>query len=198
MKRKKLLTLGMILVCILSGCGEPSAETAELSNDEKQFFTDFIQEIENYGFLLSDYEVPRNVNIGEVLYGGAGFGVGIPDEDIPIYLEAAGQEELYTDCLKMTRQDIEEFLQRKLGIGLEDMSSPLDMVYVAGTDSYYNQAGDTNYAPFSCTGGTREGDTYMLHFAPAADWVEGLGDRETVLVKTEGGYRFLSNHTVTE
>lgn len=247
MKRKKLLAMGMFLMLVLGGCGnpggpdesvtdgmsqesslgteqsvensvpseqsqeddrepeqpvessvEPTEEAAELTDDEKQFFTDFIQEKENYGFLLSDYDVPRDVNIGEVFYGGAGFGEEIPEEDIPIYLEAVGEEELYLDCVKMTRPDIEEFLQRKLGLGLEDMSSPLDMVYVAETDSYYNQAGDTNYAPFSCTGGTREGDTYRLHFTPAADWLEGFGDRETILVKTENDYRFLSNHTVTE
>lgn len=238
MKRKKLFAIGMIMVCILGGCGnvgggpagdstegtveessaepeqsnessaeaeqltessaELSAEAAELSEDEKQFFTDFIQERENYGFLLSDYDVPKDVNIGEVFYSGAGFGEWIPEEEIPLYLEAAEQEEIYTDCLKLTRQGIEDFLQRKLGIGLDDMSCPLDMLYIAQTDSYYNQAGDTNYAPFSCTGGIREGDTYTLHFTPAVDWLEGFGDRETVLVKTEDGYRFLSNHTVAE
>lgn len=176
----------------------PSAETAELDDDEKQFFTEFIQEVENYGFLLSDYDVPRDVKLEEVFYGGAGFGEWIPEEDIPLYLEAAGTEEIYTDCLKLPGQDIEDFLQRKLGIGLEDMSSPLDMLYLAKTDSYYHEAGDTNYAPFACTGGIRQGDTYTLHFTPAADWLEGFGDRETVLLKTGDGYRFLSNHIVTE
>lgn len=234
MKGKKCFVAGMVMACLLSGCGniedftadgntegtteeystetgqqpessaegsaeeEPSAEAAELSEEEKQFFTDFIQERENYGFLLSDYDVPQDVNISEVLYSGAGFGECIPEEDVPLYLEAAQQEMIETDCLKLTRQGIEELLQRKLGIGLEDMSSPLDMLYLAETDSYYHQAGDTNYAPFACTGGIREGDTYKLHFTPAADWLEGFGDRETVLVKTEDGYSFLSNHTVAE
>ncbi|MDE7222929.1 MAG: hypothetical protein K2O34_03995 [Acetatifactor sp.] len=230
MNRKNWFVIGMIMVCLLSGCGNtgdaaadgnteetaedrstetgqpsessgeapaeevPPAEAAELSEEEKQFFTDFIQANENYGFLLSDYDVPEDVNIVEVLYSGAGFGEWIPEEDIPLYLEAAQQEALQTDCMKLTRQGIEELLQRKLGIGLEDMSGPLDMLYLAETDSYYNEAGDTNYAPFACTGGIREGETYRLHFAPAADWLEGYGDRETVLVKTEDGYRFLSNH----
>lgn len=260
MKRRKLLAVGVIMVCMFSGCGnisggpagggtdveesstqseqpqeggagtgqlqesgaesgrpeessaessaeasaesqpekEPSADAAELSDDEKQFFTDFIQEMENYGFLLSDYDTPRDVNIGEVFYGGAGFGEGIPDEDIPLYLEATGTEEIYTDCLKLPRQGVEDLVLRKLGVGLEDMGSPLEMVYIAETDSYYNQAGDTNYAPFACISGIRQGDTYTLRFTPAVDWLEGFGDRETVLVKTEDGYRFLSNHTVGE
>lgn len=260
MKNKKFFAMGMIMVCLLSGCGNagggsasaggtegvpgdsapgsvesstvadnpvesspensieavnPSESNTEssavvdnpsdnpgeevaLSEEEKQFFTEFIQEMENYGFLLSDYDDPKDVNIGEVFYSGAGFGEEIPEEDISLYLEAISQEELYLDCLKLPRQGIEELLQRKLGIGLEAMSSPLDMVYLAETDAYYNQAGDTNYAPFSCTEGSRVGDTYTLHFTPAVDWLEGFGDRETVVVKAEDGYRFLSNHTLTE
>lgn len=252
MKKKKLFVMGLIMVCLLNGCGnagggsasadgtegmsgnsapgsvesstvtdnpvesspedsmgaeepsesdnlsENSGEAVALSEEERQFFTEFIQERENYGFLLSDYDDPKDVNIGEVLYSGAGFGEEIPEEDIPLYLEAVSEEELYLDCVKLPRQDIEELLQRKLGIGLEAMSNPLDMVYLAETDSYYNQAGDTNYAPFSCTEGSRAGDIYTLRFTPAVDWLEGFGDRETVVVKTEDGYRFLSNHTLTE
>ncbi|MDE5747302.1 MAG: hypothetical protein K2I21_06970, partial [Acetatifactor sp.] len=131
-----------------------------------------------------------------VLYGGAGFGEEIPEEDIPLYLAQTQQEEVYTDCTKMTRQDIEDFLQRKLGVGLEDMSRPLEMVYVDQTDAYYHQAGDTNYVPFACTGGTRQGDTYTLHFTPAADWFTGFGDCETVLIKTGDDYRFISNRAL--
>lgn len=219
MKRKQFFAMGMVMICILGGCGnvggpegapedssveseqsipgdtEPE-QSVELSEDEKTFFTDFIQERENYGFLLSEYDVPEDVNLGELLYGGAGFGEGIPEEDIPLYLAQTQQEEVYTDCTKMTRQDIENFLQRKLGVGLEDMSRPLEMVYVAQTDAYYNEAGDTNYVPFACTGGTRQGDTYTLHFTPAADWFTGFGDCETVLVKTGDDYRFISNRAL--
>ena len=245
MKRRQFFAMGMIMVCILGGCGNgggsegapenssveseqsipgdtepeqsagnstessvessdestaeetPAAESSvELSEDEKAFFTDFIQELENYGFLLSEYDAPEDVNLGEVLYGGAGFGEWIPEEDIPLYLAQTQQEEVYTDCTKMTRQDIEDFLQRKLGVGLEDMSRPLEMVYVDQTDAYYHQAGDTNYVPFACTGGTRQGDTYTLHFTPAADWFTGYGDCETVLVKTGDDYRFISNRAL--
>lgn len=249
MKRKQFFAMGMVMICILGGCGNVSGsegvpedssveseqsipgdteseqsvgnltessvessveslgestaeetpvveDSVELSEDEKTFFTDYIQERENYGFLLSEYDAPEDVNLGEVLYGGAGFGEGIPEEDIPLYLAQTQQEEVYTDCTKMTRQGIEDFLQRKLGVGLEDMSRPLEMVYVAQTDAYYNEAGDTNYIPFACTGGTRQGDTYTLHFTPAADWYTGFGDCETVLVKTGDDYRFISNRAL--
>lgn len=177
--------------------GSSEETSRELSEEEREFFTDFIQEMGNYGFLLSEYEIPGDVNLSEVLYSGAGFGVGIPEEDIPLYLEKTQEEEIYTDCVKMSRQDIDDFLKGKTGLGLDEMNHSPDMVYLKETDAYYNQAGDTNYLPFACTGGTTQGYTYRLHFTPAADWAEGEGDRETVLIKTDGGYLFLSNHILT-
>lgn len=255
MKIVKSLAAGMIVMCVLSGCGnvggaptgdggqtveessmpqessvndptesssaEPADETpaesltesspeenssedaaadeTELTEEEQTFFTDYIQDKENYGFLLSEYDAPEDVNLFEVLYSGAGFGEWIPEEDRALYLNKVQQDEIYTDCQKMSRQDIDDFLQRKLGLGLADMTVPLEMVYLEETDAYYNEAGDTNYIPFACTGGTRQGDTYTLRFTPAADWAMGSGgDRETVLVKTEDGYRFVSNRILAQ
>ncbi len=178
---------------------ESQEEPIILSREEITFFTRFIQERENYGFLLSEYNVPEDVDLGEVLYSGAGFGEGIPEEDIPLYLAAAGQEWLETDCLKFPVQSIEEFVQRKLGIGFKDIRKPSEWwVYVAETDSYYQEAGDTNFTLFSCIGGVKKGDVYTLRFAPEADWKEWMDDRETVLIKGEKGYRFLSNRFLTD
>lgn len=176
-----------------------SEEQVILGQEDITFFTRFIQESENYGFLLSEYDDPKDVDLDQVLYGGAGIGEAIPEEDIPIYLAAVGQERLETDCLKLPAQDIEEFVQRKLGIGFKDMSRPLEWWwYVAETDSYYHEAGDTNFTLFSCIGGVRKGDIYTLRFAPEADWREWMDDRETVLIKTGNGYRFLSNRCLTD
>lgn len=208
MKIVKSLAAGMIVMCVLSGCGNvgdaptgdggQTVEETELTEEEQTFFTDYIQDKENYGFLLSEYDAPEDVNLFEVLYSGAGFGEEIPEEDKALYLNKVQQDEIYTDCLKMSRQDIDDFLRRKLGLGLADMTDPLDMVYLEETDAYYNQAGDTNYLPFACTGGTRQGDIYTLRFTPAADWAMGAGDREAVLVKTEDSCRFVSNHILAQ
>ncbi len=176
----------------------PSAKPAELSAAECQFFTDFIQKTENYGFLLSDYDEPQDVDLNQVFYTGAGIGEGIPEEDLLQYLAAAGQEELMTDCLKLPRQSVEDFLQRKLGIGLEEMRTPFEWLYLPETDSYYREAGDTNYFLFSCVEGRRQGNTYTLCFAPEEDWGALFSGCETVLVETEAEYRFVSNHFLTE
>lgn len=79
---------------------------------------------------------------------------------------------------------------------MADSRKPLEWVYLPEFDSYCQQAGDTNYASFCCVGGSRRGDTYTLRFTPAKDWYTWRGDCETVLVKTEDGYRFCSNHSL--
>lgn len=170
-----------------------------LGKEEITFFTGFIQDNENYGFLLSEYDKPEDVNLDEVFYNGAGIGESLPLGEESIYLEAAGYEQVETDCIKLTTENIKEFVRRKLGIEFQDMNRSLEWgVYAAETDSYYFEAGDTNYMRFTCSGGVREGNTYTLRFIPESGWNEWAGgDRETVLVKTENGYHFLSNHLLT-
>ncbi len=217
--KKRLLSLSAILcMFLLCGCttaeapkdenlnvndGQPSAahseettpaEPVELSDDEIQFFTDFIRQDDNYGFLLSEYDAPKDVNLEEVLYNGAGFGVAIPEEELPSYLAAIRQDDIYLDCIKLPKKDIQELLQNKLGIGLEDITMVLNWTYLPEYESYYHEAGDTNYVPFSCLGGSKSGDTYTLRFTSDPDWSTIVESCETVLIKSGNGYQFLSNH----
>lgn len=178
--------------------GQSPEETTVLSQEEKAFFTDFVQKRENYGFLLSDYDTPGEVDLQEVLYCGADFGEPIPQEDVPLYLAAAQKEFIETDCVKFPRQDLETFLEKKMGIGLGEVSRPFEWLYIPELDAYFHEAGDSNYVYFSCTAGERQGDIFILRFSPVNEWDQWLGERETVLVKTEEGYRFLSNHVLEQ
>lgn len=49
-----------------------TGKPVRLTQEEIQFFTEFIQKMENYGFLLSAYDAPEYVNLDEVFYSGAG------------------------------------------------------------------------------------------------------------------------------
>lgn len=177
---------------------ESVEEPIALSDDEKKLFTDFIRERENYGFVLSEYDVPEKVDLSEVLYSGAGFGEPIPEEEIPLYLEATRNEFMDTDCLKFPQKSIDEFLQRKLGIRFDDLQRPFEWTYLSDTDSYYNMAGDTNYVLLSCEEGSRKGDTYTLRFVPEDDWYPVFFSTETVVEETNDGYHFISNHILME
>ena len=66
------------------------------------------------------------------------------------YLKIVGDEEIYTDCTRLTTGQINEFLEEKLGLTLKDMSRELSWVYLPDSDAWVWQHGDTNYMNFSC------------------------------------------------
>lgn len=172
---------------------QDAAELTPLSEEEIQFFTDLIQKMENYGFLLSAYDTPEDVDLGEVFYSGAGIDEVMSDEEIEAYLAERQQEEIYTDCVKVSRERIDAFLRAKLGIGLEEIRTPFPWFYLSEFDSYYHEAGDTNYTPYDCVEGVREGDLYTLRFHTDWFWEDPRSDCETVIRKSGEEYQFVSN-----
>lgn len=73
----------------------------ELENRELQDFTIWINQGDdygNYGFLLSEYEKPQDVDLNEVFYAGAGLDVRqLSSEEEAAYLKAVNEEEIYTE-----------------------------------------------------------------------------------------------------
>lgn len=165
-----------------------------LTEDELLFFSDFIQKMGNYGFLLSEYNAPEQVNLDEVFYSGAGITSEMSQEEVEAYLAYTGQEEIYTDCIRIRREDADAFLLEKLGIGLDEIPDGFPWIYLAEFDSYYHEAGDTNYMEHLCIDGTRSGDIYTLHFRSNDRWGTFQNDYETQLQKVGDEYHFVSNH----
>ena len=54
---------------------------------------------DHYGFFLSDYRNPTEINWSEVLYNGAGISVQPGKKELDAYLEASGMDELYTEIM---------------------------------------------------------------------------------------------------
>lgn len=176
-----------------------------LSDEEIAEFTKFVTEADgygNYGFLLSVYDSPEKINLEEVFYTGAGIKTeALSEEEEKAYLKAAGYEEIYTDVTKLTTAQINEVLLRRTGLSYEQMANPLSWTYLPEYDAYYHEAGDTNYTPYTCIGGTVENEKrFRLQFR-RDEMREGAYreiDTVTVLEKTEEGYRFISNRLMTE
>ena len=104
----------------------------ELSKQELQDFTSWISAKDNYGFLLSEYERPQDINLDEVFYAGAGLeSSSLKEEETAAYLEANEQEEIYTDTIRLSTKQIQEFVLEKTGIVYEDMAIPLSWIYLA-------------------------------------------------------------------
>ena len=170
----------------------------ELSNEELRAFTKWINESSNgnYGFLLSEYTRPEDVDLSQALYTGAGVETApLSKEEEEAYLKITGDEEIYTDCTRLTTEQIDEILERKLGLTLDDMSQELPWVYLPDFDSWVWQHGDTNYMNFTCVSGRQTGaDTYELNCVPGDEnYTPYVPSCRLTLQGKEGDYRFLSN-----
>ena len=170
----------------------------ELSDEELNNFTDFFQSYENYGFLLSDYTTPIDVDLNEVFYCGAGIAAHVLSDDV----EAAYEQEtgwtieLDVECL--TTRQIDDLLIEKTGYSLEEMNKTLEWVYLEQYDSYIGQHGDTNYIPFVCISGKRiEEDVFELKYQSVYEFQGELicGDYHGVVTLRKNGenYLFISN-----
>lgn len=172
-------------------------ETRELSSKELQDFTYYINQWDNNGFLLSQYAAPEEVDIEEVLYNGAGMeNVSMTEEEASTYLNAKEGLTIETDCTKLTTQQIDDFLNRKMGISFADVTKELSWIYLQEYDCFVSQHGDTNFAAFTCAKGTQIGeDTYILNCAANDGYIS---DCEVELRKVGNDYQFVSNRFKNE
>lgn len=170
-------------------------KSRELTQEEIAFFDEYLSLRENSGFLLSTYKSAEEIDLHELFYNGAGMSNwGLTEEEAEDYLNAAGADEIYTDVRHLTTSQIDAFLLEKTGLSYEQMQKKLDWVYSAQTDTWYYQAGDTNWRPFACVGGTVADDIYTLYMQ-AMDREPGYRAElyATVLKKNGDGYQFISN-----
>ena len=185
-----------------SGEGEKTAAgyPRELLRGELLAFTNWINQGDNYGnygFLLSEYTDPADADLNQILYTGAGMeSQPLTSEEQQAYLKATGLPEISTDITRLTTSQINEFLERKLGLSMKDMRGDFDWVYLENTDAWVHEHGDTNYTPFTCVSGQEtEKGVYELSCVP--------GDGQTdlslyppcrlTLAKHDDDYRILSN-----
>lgn len=176
----------------ISSANTSGEKVRELSVDELKLLNEFINADNNYGFLLSEYAAAEEINLNEVLYNGTGqTGKPLTDKEIAAYLKASGMEEIDTDITKLTTQEINTYLSKKLGITMGEITGPFDWTYVKEFDSWYSMAGDTNFTTFTVTSGRQVlGDLLELECVADYEWTS---DCRVTLRKTGEGYQFVSN-----
>lgn len=164
--------------------------SVKLSDEELDYFTDFLSSMENYGFLLSKYTTPADIDLNEVFYCGAGISThSLTDDEQKAYEQESGWT-IELDVERLTTKQINDFLLEKTGCSLEDMNHPLTWTYLEQYDSYIGQHGDTNYLGFICTGGERIGeDVIEIHYQSEYGGYEGT----LTLRKSGENYLFVSN-----
>lgn len=167
-----------------------------LTEEELEEYTEWIQDISSYGFLLSDWEDPAQINLYQVFYNGAGVAREGTEEEKQAYMERNDQPEIYTDFIAMDQAEVDEVLLEKVGLTYDQLvekgSRGMEDAHYTETDSFCLERGDTNYIPFGCVDGTVDADgTTVTLYCEGDDWVRLC---EVKVETTSGHRRFLSNH----
>ena len=170
----------------------------KLTEEELQEYTGWIQDVSNYGFLLSDWGNPTQINLLEVFYGGAGISHEGTEEQIQAYLNRYEEEGIYTDFWVIDKADMDIFLLEKVGLTYDELlmkgNESLEGIYYPETDCFCLQAGDTNYCMFTCTDGVlNEEGTEVTLQCEGDYWVSKC---ETVVNIVGGTKAIVSNHII--
>lgn len=186
----------------IPGAQEESGDQAgarELDAEKCAELQDFLNEDGSYGFLLSIYDRPEDLDAGQVFYIGAGLELAeVTKEERQAYLEQTGREEA-VNLFKLTAQQVNDYLQYRAGISVEELSVQPDWVYIEEYDSYYICHGDedTNICTFEVLDAAVQGNYYRIHYRAkreAAD-LDGwhIPVYEAVIKKNGDTYRFCEN-----
>ena len=171
----------------------------KLTDEECEQMQQFINEEGSYGFLLSIYEKPQDLDAGQVFYTGAGLVLDpVTEEERDAYLEETGKEEA-VNLFRLTAQQVNDYLQYRAGISADALSKRPDWVYLEAYDAYYMCHGDeeTNLCTFEVTDAAVQGDYYRVHYRAMreAGDLDGwyIPVYEAILKKNGDTYRFCAN-----
>ena len=182
----------------LSGeSADPGGEApSQLKEEELRYFEQYLNQADNYGFLLSEYKTPEYLNLNEVFYSGAGLEQSaMTGEERDAFLNAVGQTEIMTDMVRLDKKQIDAFLLDKTGLTLDQMTTGLGWVYLPQYDRYYTQHGDTNIRSFFCPKGEADGNLYRI-WCLSDGYTQFSQECMVTLKKESSGYQFLSNEII--
>ena len=168
----------------------------KLTPEELQIYTELLQDRSNYGFLLSNWDDPTEINLFEIFYNGATiYRVGT-EAEIEAFLARNQQDALYTDFWVIDKTAMNNFLLEKVGLTYDAYvmkgGKSMDDDYYAEFDSFCWEAGDTNYCMFVCTDGVEneEGTIVTLRYEATYSWIQ----KGEVQMHKDG--RFIYNHVL--
>ena len=182
----------------LSGeSADPGGEAPrQLKEEELRYFEQYLNQADNYGFLLSEYKTPEYLDLNEVFYSGAGLEQSaMTGEERDAFLNAVGQTEIMTDMVRLDKKQIDAFLLDKTGLTLDQMKTGLGWVYLPQYDRYYTQHGDTNIRSFFCPKGEADGNLYRI-WCLSDGYTQFSQECMVTLKKESSGYQFLSNEII--
>ena len=174
-------------------------EGTPLTEDEMGQLQDFFNQPDNYGFTLSSYKTPDEIDWGKVFAYGAGIeNCEYSQEALDAYLEA---DEYYDsveyDVIALSGDDIRAFVETKTGKTDFDVASVDGFTYVESFDILFAQVSDTYDRNVSCLDGVKSGDSIQVVVEA------GLQEHKRLITLKEANesdktYQFCSNRELWE
>ena len=171
----------------------------KLSDEECRELQNYINDTGSYGFLLSVYEKPQDLDAEQVFFTGAGLELITPTaEEREAYREITGGAET-VNLFGISAQQVTDYLQYKAGVSLDELTHKPDWIYLEDYDTYYQCHGDeeTNICEYEVTDAAVQGDYYRVHYrvrryAPDLDGGH-IPVYEAILKRNGDNYRFCAN-----
>ena len=160
----------------VSGQGSDSALSAGIRGTVSKMDSGKLAELEaylneesSYGFLLSSYEQPQEIDLNQVFYAGAGFEQkGITEKERKLLLERMPVKEITVPVNKVREEDVEALLKQKTGLSHEEFQHPLgdleEWAHIGRYNSWYTLNAETNRRQILCTDAWEQGDQVIVHY----------------------------------
>ena len=160
----------------VSGQGSDSALSAGIRGTVSKMDSGKLAELEaylneesSYGFLLSSYEQPQEIDLNQVFYAGAGFEQkGITEKERKLLLERMPVKEITMPVNKVREEDVEALLKQKTGLSHEEFLHPLgdleEWAHSGRYNSWYTLNAETNRKQILCTDAWEQGDQVIVHY----------------------------------
>ncbi|MDO5485997.1 MAG: hypothetical protein Q4F51_06730 [Sarcina sp.] len=160
----------------VSGQGSDSALSAGIRGTVSKMDSGKLAELEaylneesSYGFLLSSYEQPQEIDLNQVFYAGAGFEQkGITEKERKLLLERMPVKKITMPVNKVREEDVEALLKQKTGLSHEEFLHPLgdleEWAHIGRYNSWYTLNAETNRKQILCTDAWEQGDQVIVHY----------------------------------
>lgn len=159
-----------------SGHGSDSASPAGIRGTFTRMDSDALAELQkylneesSYGFLLSSYEQPQEIDLNQVFYAGAGFRQKeITEKERELLLDRLPVKAITMPVNKVREEDVEALLKQKTGLSHEEFLHPLgdleEWARIGRYNSWYTLNAETNRRQILCTDAWEQGDQVIVHY----------------------------------
>ena len=203
---KKIITIILIILIVIIGIifsvrenrqkkQEQENSSTMVETEELEEIEGFLNDIENNGFLMSEYNNPNEIDLSSVIYNGAGKSQTLTEKQEEEYKTKVGKERIYLNITSLKKDDIEKLFLEKTGEKLQNIDEKLkEWIYLENDELYCKEHGDSNYIQVEkCRIGKKKDNIYTIYLK----FENGMNKYSKVTLKKQGDtYIFVSNEFV--